>query len=132
MSGVPLITEDTAAVQCVIRVVSSLSLVRTNTKLLCLQYSLLSTVICRIFLFLLSPVTSWANDGFCTFTAIKSCSLIYFSLNLQSPVQLKAPLFPYPIVRPLALEALGVRRDCGIRPRVPLSPCPSGIYLDRD
>lgn len=49
----------------------------------------------RIF-FPLSPMTSWANDSFPTFTAIKSSSVICFSLNLQSPIPFRAPVLPSP------------------------------------
>lgn len=48
-----------------------------------------------------SLMTSWAVITFLSFTAIKSFSLIYSSLNLQSPIQCKAPLLPYATVRPL-------------------------------
>ena len=84
-----------------------------------------------LFRLYLSLMTSWANDSFSAFTAIKSSSLIYFSLNLQSPIQFKALLLPYPSVRPLTAGSTWSREGCWYAPRIPLSLPSVGICSDR-
>ena len=128
----PLIRKDGNAVPYAIRLLHSLSLLGTNTKQSFFQHSLLLSVICRMFLFrlYLSLMTSWANDSFSAFTAIKSSSLIYFSLNLQSPIQFKALLLPYPSVRPLTAGSTWSREGCWYAPRIPLSLPSVGLGQD--
>lgn len=106
----PLVAKGNNAVPYVISLLSSLSLVRTNIFFFFFKYSLLSTMICWVFLFLLSPMTSWADNSFSAFIVIASCSLICFSHKLQSPVHVNALSFLTPLSGRLLLQARGVRR----------------------